>query len=68
MADIADRLDQLSVSANPMSMGCRWQKLLTSFSYFLDSKLTLTSQQQKGLLLHHAGHEVQDIYTAFGRQ
>jgi hypothetical protein len=32
----------------------------------LDLKPTLISQQQRGLLLHHAGHEVQDIYAALG--
>ena len=47
---------------NPTSVGPRWKRWKRSFEFFLVAKDVQKDLQQKALLLHCAGLEVQDIY------
>ena len=56
---------------NPVTPGRRWPQWLTSFELFADGKGLLVVddtpaaplQFRKALLLHHAGPDVQDIFS-----
>ena len=52
-------INAFDCTGNPTSVGPRWKR---SFEFFLEAKGITKDSQQKALLLHCAGQDVQDIF------
>lgn len=55
-------LESFSINEDPKSVACRWKKWVNSFRVYLEALGKINEKQQKALLLHTAGIEVQEIY------
>ncbi|ROL08902.1 hypothetical protein DPX16_5238 [Anabarilius grahami] len=57
--------------SDPATLGLRWTRWLNAFEHFADGKGSIltdetsnaTKQRRRALLLHHAGTDVQDIFS-----
>ena len=50
-------------TGNPTSVGPRWRRWKRSFEFFLEAKGITKDTQKQALLLHCAGHDVQDMFV-----
>ncbi|XP_064109047.1 uncharacterized protein K02A2.6-like [Macrobrachium nipponense] len=57
------RLDSFSIGDDPKSVGTRWKKWIGSFQIYLEALGKINEKQQKALLLHTAGLEVQEVFN-----
>ncbi|XP_066979053.1 uncharacterized protein [Macrobrachium rosenbergii] len=55
-------LDCFSIGEDPKSVGTRWKQWIGSFEIYLEAIGKVDKKQQKALLLHTAGKEVQELY------
>ena len=55
-------INAFDCTGNPTSVGPRWKRWKRLFEFFLEAKGITKDSQQKALLLHCAGQDVQDIF------
>ncbi|XP_066941036.1 uncharacterized protein [Macrobrachium rosenbergii] len=55
-------LDCFSIGEDPKSVGTRWKQWIGSFEINLEALGKVDKKQQKALLLHTAGKEVQEVF------
>ena len=55
-------LPSFDCKTDTSTIGTRWRRWKRSFDYFLLAKGVTTPAQQKALLLHTAGIDVQDVF------